>query len=86
MKTIFEAPFRGLAVMVHIYAINRRWVAARMANPRARAFTKGVIAATMVIWIAIWLAAGEQQRARLTEAMKTFWAPPAQTVDTDISK
>ncbi|TCS62101.1 hypothetical protein EDD55_10656 [Varunaivibrio sulfuroxidans] len=72
--------------MVHVYATNRRWVAARMAAPRARALMKGAIAVTMVVWIVIWLVAGERQRARLTEAMKSFWAPPTQSIETDTSK
>jgi len=41
-----------------------------------------VIGLTMLVWLAVWLTAGEADRGRLAETFKTFMAdtfPPSET-------
>ncbi len=82
LKDFAIAPVRLIVWFMDTYKANRARLAGRMTRPGARSAFKLVIGLTMLVWLAVWLNAGEADRGRLAKTFKTFMAetfPPSET-------
>lgn len=74
LRAYFSVPFKALAIVVRIYQANRGWLEARLARQHAARLVKGFLALTLLVWLAIWLFAGEDSRQALNQALQSLWS------------
>ena len=73
LKHAYFAPFRLIAAIVQVYRANRAWFETRLSRKRMARVVNGFILATVLAWLAIWLAVDDDRRQRLNQAGTGFW-------------
>ncbi len=72
LKGLAIAPVLVIVWFMDIYKANRARLAERLTSPGARSMFKLVIGLTMLVWLVVWLTAGEADRGRLAKTLKAF--------------
>lgn len=73
-RGVLLAPLRLLVGVVRTYAANRERVQRLTAGERVARLLKFLCVATLGAWLAIWLLADDEDRERLTRAVKAYLA------------
>lgn len=81
LKEYLLVPFKVLAHLIQNFKNTRDWFAERFAAPKIAALIKGGIVLTFFVWIAIWALAGDEDRNRLTDAVKGMWDSTGKLID-----
>jgi hypothetical protein len=63
-------PFRLIGFFYRTYNLNRDCLAVLTSKPWASAGLRKIMVLTLFVWIAIWLLASEDDRNRLTDAVR----------------
>ncbi len=74
LKNYLRVPFVMIVWVMETYAKNRERFRSFISQPRVAATLKWAIVMTAVVWIAVGFMASDEDRGRLTEAVKGLWS------------
>lgn len=74
LKNYLRVPFVMIVWVMETYTKNRERLTHFLAQPRVATTLKWTIVLTMLVWVVVGLMASEEDRGRLTDALKGFWS------------
>ena len=78
---LFGPPFRLIGFFYRTYHSNRERLALLVSRPRVSSLIRYAFILTLLLWIAIWLFASDENRDRLTETVRQHF----RTLETGLS-
>jgi len=74
LKDMYLAPFRAIARLMKLFVRNRNRVHDFVRRPLVAKILKYGMLLTLFIWLAIAMLATDEQKNRLTQAVKEMWS------------
>ena len=84
LKELYFAPFRLIAATARTFVRNRNRVRHLLSTPKVAATLKYGMVLTLMIWIAIFLLAREEDTKRLNDVVRSFWPKGEDRIPTEV--